>query len=85
MCEMGIDTFAAILSDPDTGRLPTGAGCMADLLEEVRLLKSGRYRVLRTPLRECCSTGLDSGLQGNAQSIEVGFCKILPSDDHARI
>ncbi|QEE43213.1 LLM class flavin-dependent oxidoreductase (plasmid) [Rhizobium sp. WL3] len=33
--ELGIDSFAAILPDPETGRLPTGAGRMADLLEEV--------------------------------------------------
>jgi probable LLM family oxidoreductase len=33
--ELGIDSFAAMLPDPETGRLPTGAGRMADLLEEV--------------------------------------------------
>jgi len=33
--EIGIDSFAAILPDPATGKLPSAADRMADLLEEV--------------------------------------------------
>jgi probable LLM family oxidoreductase len=35
--EIGIDSFAAILSDPQTGKLPSATGRMADLLEEVEI------------------------------------------------
>src|ERR1700748_3058257 len=33
--EIGIDSFAAILPDPMTGRLPSASDRMADLLEEI--------------------------------------------------
>lgn len=33
--EIGIDSFAAILPDPETGRLPSATDRMADLLEEI--------------------------------------------------
>ncbi len=33
--EIGVDSFAAILPDPETGRLPSGTQRMADLLDEV--------------------------------------------------
>ncbi|MFD1910733.1 LLM class flavin-dependent oxidoreductase [Halodurantibacterium flavum] len=35
--EIGIDSFAAILSDPATGRLPSPTERMADLLEEIEI------------------------------------------------
>ena len=35
--EIGIDSFAAILPDPATGRLPSASDRMADLLEEVEV------------------------------------------------
>jgi len=35
--EIGIDSFAAILPDPQTGKLPSATGRMADLLEEVEV------------------------------------------------
>src|SRR4051794_30158010 len=35
--EIGIDSFAAILPDPKTGKPPSGADRMADLLEEIAL------------------------------------------------
>jgi len=35
--EIGIDSFAAILPDPKTGKLPSATGRMADLLEEVEI------------------------------------------------
>src|ERR1700748_3356096 len=35
--EIGIDSFAAILPDPMTGRLPSASDRMADLLEEIEL------------------------------------------------
>jgi probable LLM family oxidoreductase len=35
MMEIGIDSFAAILPDPVTGRLPAAEGRMADLLNEI--------------------------------------------------
>lgn len=35
--EIGIDSFAAILPDPTTGKLPSATGRMADLLEEVEV------------------------------------------------
>ncbi|PSH65266.1 Atu2307/SP_0267 family LLM class monooxygenase [Phyllobacterium sophorae] len=35
--EIGVDSFAAILSDPTTGKLPSAADRMADLLEEVEV------------------------------------------------
>ena len=33
--EIGIDSFAAILRDPATGRLPSATDRMAELLEEI--------------------------------------------------
>lgn len=33
--EIGIDSFAAILPDPATGKLPSATGRMAELIEEV--------------------------------------------------
>lgn len=35
--EIGIDSFAAILPDPTTGKLPSATDRMADLLEEVEV------------------------------------------------
>src|SRR5438876_3211202 len=35
--EIGIDSFAAILPDPKTGKPPSGVDRMADLLEEIEL------------------------------------------------
>lgn len=35
--EIGIDSFAAILPDPKTGKAPSGVDRMADLLEEIAL------------------------------------------------
>src|SRR5882672_10267954 len=35
--EIGIDSFAAILPDPATGKLPSATDRMADLLEEVEV------------------------------------------------
>lgn len=35
--EIGVDSFAAILPDPTTGKLPSAADRMADLLEEVEV------------------------------------------------
>jgi probable LLM family oxidoreductase len=37
MMEIGIDSFAAILPDPKSGRLPSATDRMADLLEEVEV------------------------------------------------
>jgi probable LLM family oxidoreductase len=37
MMEIGIDSFAAILPDPATGKLPSATDRMADLLEEVEV------------------------------------------------
>src|SRR6187402_3058353 len=37
MMEIGIDSFAAILPDPRSGRLPSATDRMADLLEEVEV------------------------------------------------
>jgi probable LLM family oxidoreductase len=38
--EIGIDSFAAILPDPATGKLPSAADRMADLLQEVEIADS---------------------------------------------
>ena len=35
--EIGIDSFAAILPDPTTGKPPSGTDRMADLLEEIEI------------------------------------------------
>ncbi len=35
--EIGIDSFAAVLPDPMTGKLPSGTDRMADLLEEIEI------------------------------------------------
>lgn len=35
--EIGIDSFAALLPDPATGKAPSGTGRMADLLEEIEI------------------------------------------------
>ena len=35
--EIGIDSFAAILRDPATGKIPSATDRMADLLEEVKI------------------------------------------------
>jgi probable LLM family oxidoreductase len=35
--EIGIDSFAAIMPDPATGKLPSATGRMADLLDEVEI------------------------------------------------
>lgn len=41
--EIGIDSFAAMLPDPATGKLPSGTDRMADLIAEVEVADRAAY------------------------------------------
>jgi hypothetical protein len=68
--EIGIDSFAAILPDPATGRPPSATDRMADLLHEVEIGGVGRITL------QMSTASLDTAAM--TRSIELLGTEVAP-------